>query len=154
MKKLLFLFIALFLVSGVASAQVDVPDSSQTNTSKQFRRGLPIMGITGWNGIYRILSTDNRGAPRRANFDSLKVNIISSVSTDTILVTDDFSFSPVIRANTSIKFRTNKMPSSSWIYLNSGDSIQLDFIISNGDTVFVSSVASVPDVQLIRGKVK
>ena len=153
LKKLIGLVVLLLLLSGMGQAQV-TKDSTAVQTNNVFRSAIPVAGMTGVPGIYRVFYVDGRGALRTPSFDSLKVNIITSVSTDTILVTDSFSFSPVVKANTSIKFRTNKMTAGSWIYLSSGDSIQLDFVISSGDTIFVSSVASVPDVQIIRGRTK
>ena len=153
LKKLIGLAILFLFLSGIGQAQV-TKDSTSVQINNIHRTAIPVAGMTGVPGMYRILYVDDNGALRSPSFDSLKVNIITSVNIDTILIGDSFSFSPVVKANTSIKFRTNKMTIGSWIYLGSGDSIQLDFLISSGDTIFVSSVASVPDVQIIRGRTK
>ena len=154
MKKIfLVVFLSLLFCSTQnLFAQTYKADSTAVETESWKRLGTRILGYTDFGGRYRIVQVDTRGALRDASFDSLTVDTLTTVAMDTIVIDDDYSFSPSIKARVDLKIKTNTM--GEWIYLEAGDWITLPFVFSNGDTLFVSAAATLPEFQMIRGRMK
>lgn len=152
MKRIWFIIVLLFPVLCFAQMEA-VDDSSLVPVLPQNRQFLVIGGYNEVGGKYHIALMDIEGAFRDASFDSMTVDTLMAIGTDTILVTDTFSYSPTIKAFQNLQVRTNKFVANKWVYMSAGEIYTLPIRVSSGDSIFVSTT-TLPKVQILRGKVK
>ena len=157
---ILFAFLAVLTKEPVQPAWGQsgcaVKDSTQVQVDRNLRTLLAIGGYTKVGGHYRLALVDRTGAWRDALWDTIRVDTIGTLATvDTLPLPESDSYSDgltITAYNYDIAFKTLNM--ETWGYLSQGSSVHLPVRLRDPDTLFVKKISSLPDVQVMRGKVK